>query len=140
VFHLGLFVILFGAVGHGLIWGRFFGVTWRGLPPGVLMWATVITLGTLAVLAVNHLANPGMRVLGTPWQLVAHLIVGLPLVTGLALAQGWMQPFRLALTVHILSGELLLVSIPLTRLSHVFLFFVTRTAWGLEAARRGVRP
>jgi hypothetical protein len=140
VFHLGLFVILFGAAGHGLIWGHFFGVAWGGLPAGVLMWAIMITVGALAVLAANHLANPAMRVLGTPRQLVTHLIVGLPLVTGLALAQGWLQPFRLGLTAHILAGELLLVSIPLSRLSHILFFFVTRTAWGLEAARRGVRP
>lgn len=139
-FHLGLFVVLFGGVGHGLIWGHFLGVTWGGLPAGVLMWATVITVGALAVLAVNHLANPAMRVLGTPRQLVAHLMVGLPLVTGLALAQGWLQPFRLALMIHILCGELLLVFIPVSRLTHMLLFFVTRTAWGLEAARRGVRP
>jgi hypothetical protein len=61
-------------------------------------------------------------------------------LTGLALTQGWLEPFTVAMTVHILSAELLLVSIPLSPLSHVLLFFVTRTAWGLEAARRGVRP
>lgn len=140
VFHLGFFVTLFGTSGHGLIWDHFFGVSWAGLPAGVLTWSAAITLVALAVLVVNHLANPAIRVLGAPRQLVTHLIVGMPLVTGLALVRGWLQPFTVAMTVHILSAELLLVYIPLSRLSHILLFFVTRTAWGLEAARRGVRP
>jgi hypothetical protein len=140
VFHLGFFVTLFGTSGHALIWDHFFGVSWTGLPAGVLTWSAVITLAALVVLVVNHLVNPAMRVLGSPRQLVSHLIGGLPVVTGLALTQGWLQPFTLGMTVHILSAELLLVCIPLSRLSHILLFFVTRTAWGLEAARRGVRP
>lgn len=140
VFHLGFFVTLFGTSGHGLIWDHFFGVSWTGLPTGLLAWSAAITLAALVVLVVNHLANPALRVLGTPGQLVTHLIVGLPLLTGLALTQGWLEPFTVAMTVHILSAELLLVYIPLSPLSHVLLFFVTRTAWGLEAARRGARP
>lgn len=140
LFHLGFFTALFGTSGHALIWDHFFGVSWTGLPAGVLTWSAMIMLAALVVLVVNHLANPAMRVLGSPRQLVTHLIVGLPLLTGLALTQGWLEPFAVAMTVHILSAELLLVYIPLSPLSHVLLFFVTRTAWGLEAARRGVRP
>jgi len=140
VFHLGFFVTLFGTSGHGLIWDHFLGVSWTGLQTGLLAWSAAITLAALVVLVVNHLANPAVRVLGTPGQLVTHLIVGLPLLTGLALTQGWLEPFTVAMTVHILSAELLLVYIPFSRLSHVLLFFVMRTAWGLEAARRGVRP
>jgi nitrate reductase gamma subunit len=140
VFHLGFFVTLFGTGGHGLIWDHFFGVSWTGLETGLLAWSAAITLAALVVLVFNHLTNPAVRVLGTPRQLVTHLIVGLPLLTGLALTQGWLEPFTLAMTVHILSAELLLVYIPFSRLSHVLLFFVMRTAWGLEAARRGVRP
>ena len=140
VFHLGFFVVLFGSGGHSLIWDHFFGVSWAGLPARVLTWSAVATVAALAVLVLNHLVNPAMRVLGTPWQLVSHLIIGLPLVTGLALTRGWIEPFTLALTLHVLSAELLLAYIPLSRLSHIVLFFVTRTAWGLEAARRGVRP
>jgi hypothetical protein len=36
-----------------------------------------------------------------------------------------------------LAGELMLILIPLTRLSHAVLFFFSRAATGIEIGRRG---
>jgi len=39
--------------------------------------------------------------------------------------------------IHILSGELMLLLIPFTKLSHFVLFFLSRGATAIEFGRRG---
>ena len=39
--------------------------------------------------------------------------------------------------IHMLSGELMLILIPFTKLSHYILFFFSRGATGIELGRRG---
>jgi hypothetical protein len=39
--------------------------------------------------------------------------------------------------IHILTGELMLILIPFSKLSHWILFFVSRSVIGIEFGRRG---
>jgi hypothetical protein len=39
--------------------------------------------------------------------------------------------------IHMLTGELMLILIPLTRLSHAILFFFSRGSTAIEFGRRG---
>jgi nitrate reductase gamma subunit len=60
-----------------------------------------------------------------------------PFVTGL-LARYEVGNYSFWLLAHILSGELLLVAIPFTKLSHIVLFFATRAQLGMDyAIKRG---
>ncbi len=54
-----------------------------------------------------------------------------PLVTGL-LARYQIGDYSFWLNAHILTGELVLLAIPFTKLSHVFLFFASRAQLGMD--------
>jgi len=58
-------------------------------------------------------------------------VVALPFLTGF-LAYHQLGPYRPMLILHILTGEIMLVAIPFTRLSHMFFFFFTRAYMGSE--------
>jgi len=58
-------------------------------------------------------------------------VVMLPFLTGF-LAYHQLGPYRPMLILHILAGEIMLVAIPFSRLSHMFFFFFTRVYMGSE--------
>ena len=61
----------------------------------------------------------------------------LPFATGIMAYHQW-GPYELVMVLHVLSGVLLLVLIPFSKLAHMVLFFFTRAIIGFEmGARRG---
>jgi nitrate reductase gamma subunit len=58
-------------------------------------------------------------------------IVVAPFVTGFLAYHQWLG-YKFWLILHILSGEIMLVAIPFTRLSHMFFFPMTRGYLGSE--------
>jgi nitrate reductase gamma subunit len=68
------------------------------------------------------------------------VITGLPFLTGYWLTHGTLDAVlsRYSMQIiHTLSGELMLVMIPLSKLSHLVLFFFSRGASAVEFGRRG---
>ena len=59
------------------------------------------------------------------------LIVLLTFLTGF-MAHHQMMEYKPLLTLHILFGELMLIAVPLTRLSHMLYFFFSRAYMGSE--------
>jgi hypothetical protein len=58
-------------------------------------------------------------------------VVMLPFLTGF-LAYHQLGPYRPMLILHMLAGEIMLIAIPFTRLSHMLFFFFTRAYMGSE--------
>jgi nitrate reductase gamma subunit len=118
-------------VGHTVVLKEAFGFYWPAMPnvaADALSWVVVIT-GLLLIL--RRYGIPEVRVLSTSKEYGLVLLAMAPFVTGLLAAMGGEQ-YRLWLTLHVLSGELWLLLIPFTRLSHAILFFCSRTQLGMD--------
>ena len=59
------------------------------------------------------------------------LITMAPFITGL-LARYQVGDYSFWITAHVLTGEIVLLAIPFTKLSHVFLFFASRAQLGMD--------
>jgi nitrate reductase gamma subunit len=130
-FHICLLITPLFCLSHVILWHEAWGIGWWTLPGGVADTMTIVVISACLYFFVRRLVQRDVAYLTTPLDLVLVVLVGLPFVTGF-----WAQHFSLAgqwmSVLHVLSGELLLIAIPFTRLSHLLFFFLTRSYMGSE--------
>ncbi|MGD9298197.1 MAG: hypothetical protein PVG09_00715 [Thiohalocapsa sp.] len=139
IWHIGFIVALLLFIPHVELIKSTFGIAWPALPNPVVDAVTAITLLGLLAALVHRLAHPVKRFLSTPED---YLIWG---VTFLVMLTGWLayhriiNPYPLALGIHILAAEIFLVVLPFTKLTHIFTAFVARYYNGAIFGRKGVQ-
>jgi nitrate reductase gamma subunit len=136
-YHIGLFilVLLFGP--HIVFLGSFLGVTWPGLPSGLITVISVLTLTLFLAVLFRRLTHPVLRMLSNFDDYFSWLVTALVLVTGLAATAHIGAPYETLLAVHILSVDLLLVWFPFGKLMHAFYLVPSRAINGALLARKG---
>jgi nitrate reductase gamma subunit len=137
VFHIGLFIILFGGAPHILVIQEISGLSWPGLPKGVIVLTSGITLAALILLMLRRLTQPVLKLLSTPDDYISWLIVFMPVLTGILLSGETMASYGALLTVHILSIEALMIWLPFGKLIHVAFVFAGRGVMGYNFSRKG---
>ncbi|MCG8688007.1 MAG: hypothetical protein MI892_24245 [Desulfobacterales bacterium] len=130
-FHLGAILVPLFLTGHALFMEaklgfHFFTLSaWLG---DFLSWTAVVA-GTFLLL--RRLVLPEVRILTDLKDYLILLISMAPFVTGL-LCRYQVGDYGFWLNMHILCGEIVLIAIPFTKLSHVFLFFASRAQLGMD--------
>ena len=139
VFHVCLFAVPLFLAAHNMLWQEAFGISLWSIPD---LWAdmlTIILIGCAIFLFVRRLVRPEVRILTTLWDYTLLVLTALPFVTGFLAYHQW-GAYEVMLNLHVLSAEVLLIIIPFTKLSHILLFFFTRSFIGFEmGGRRGAR-
>ena len=138
VLHIGFFIVLFFYGPHIALFQRALGISWPGLPSGVIDAVGAITILSLVAALVFRLNNKVIRFLSTTGDYLAWLVTLLPVLTGYLAYNHLLLPYTLMLAFHLLSVELLLVVAPFTKLTHMFSFATARWYQGYQAGRRGV--
>ena len=147
VFHLGLAIIVFGFLPHIVFITRLTGISWPALPNGIVYLVAAITIMSLLIAFMVRINNPVLALLSNFDDYFSWLVTMLPLATGMvalgalgesASALGASQN-GVAVAVHLLSFELLLIWLPFGKLAHAVLVFVSRGTTGSQFARKGAR-
>ncbi len=143
-YHIGLAVVVFGFVPHIAFVKRLTGLSWPAVPGWVFgVAATVMLFGLLFALMLRF-ASPPQRVLSGFDDYASWALTVLPFLTGMAaiyLPLDASYPVRsehpVALAIHLLSFELLLLWFPFGKLSHAFLLFASRGVTAAALTRKG---
>ncbi len=138
LFHLGLFVVLFLGAPHELVWKSLLGFGWATLPLPIVDWLAAAAIVGLLLILINRMVNPVLRLLSGPAEYFAWLLVFLPMVTGYMLTHHLWFPYDELFSLHMLSVDVLLIWIPLSRISHFMFYFFSRAVHGVEFGKRGV--
>ena len=88
------------------------------------------TLAALFIL-LRRIALPQVRILTSAYDLLLLAIAVAPFLTGF-LAYHQVGDYKFWLILHILCGEIMLIAIPLTKLSHFLMFFLSRAQIGMD--------
>ena len=134
-YHIGLALVVFGYAPHIAFIERHLGVSWPALPEPVFYVAAGVTIVTLLIALLRRLTEPVLRLLSGFDDYFSWFVTMAPMLTGMALIGGAVQPVPLA--VHLLSLELLLVWLPFGKLAHAALVFVSRWRTGVDFTRKG---
>jgi nitrate reductase gamma subunit len=138
LFHLGLFAVIFLGTAHMLVWKSLLGFGWPTLPLPIVDWLAAAAIVAMLILLVNRIVHPVLRLISGPAEYLAWLFVFLPMITGYALTHHLGPPYEVMFSLHMLSVDLLLIWIPLSRISHFIFYFFSRAIHGQEFGKRGV--
>jgi nitrate reductase gamma subunit len=139
LFHIGLVGVPLFLVGHAVIFKERWGVNWPTMSMGMADILTIAVMVTAVMIAIRRLGLPEVRIVTTLYDYFLIVVSVTPFVTGF-LAVHQAPAYNLWLIAHVLSGELLLVLIPATKLWHVVGFFLSRGQLGADfGIKRGYK-
>jgi nitrate reductase gamma subunit len=142
IFHLCLIVVPIWLSSHIILWEESrFEWSWAPIPDGLADWMTLILLGIAIFFLLRRIFSADIRLLSSFSDYLLLVVTTLPFMTGYFVTHGTLENVGFLgdnmQLIHMLSGELMLILIPFTRLSHAFLFFFSRASTGIEFGRRG---
>jgi nitrate reductase gamma subunit len=92
---------------------------------------TFIVIGACIFFLVRRLKSPEVQFVTYASDYVILAIVAAPFITGFIAYHQWIH-YQFFLNFHILTGEIMLMAIPFTRLSHMVFSPFTRAYMGSE--------
>lgn len=139
VFHTFLFLTPVFLLGHNILLDQFWGLSFWSLPESVADFSAVVLLICAAFFLGRRLFLARVRVITTFYDYLVLWLAAAPFLTGY-LAYHQCFGYRAIMTAHVLTGEVLLITIPFTKLGHMLFFFLYRFLIGSEySLARGER-
>jgi nitrate reductase gamma subunit len=130
-FHICLIVTPVFLLAHVILWDEAWNVSWWSLPDSLAQFMTLIVIGSCIFFLVRRIVSPEVNYVTSASDYVILAIVAAPFVTGFLAYHQWFG-YQFFTIFHIFSGEVMLVAIPFTRLSHMLLSPLTRAYMGSE--------
>jgi len=138
VFHFGLLIAIFFFAPHIEFFRSMTGSSWSNLPNALVDASVVAAIVALGVLLAHRLNYPVKRLLSGFGDYLAWAVTLLPLLTGYLAYHHLFIEYTLMLALHLFSVEMLLVTLPFTKLFHTFSLFISRWYNGDFFGRKGV--
>ena len=131
IFHICLIVAPLFLLGHNILLDQAWRLSLFSFPEP---WSDVLTLVILicgAYFLGRRLFLPRVRAITSIYDYIVLLIAIAPFLTGFLAYHQWLD-YRTVIFLHILSGEVTLITIPFTKLGHMLFFFLYRFFIGSE--------
>jgi len=106
-------------------------VSWWSVPDQVADILTLIVIASCIFFLIRRILAPEVKFATTASDYVILTIVAAPFVTGFLAYHQWFG-YQVVTILHVLSGEIMLMAIPFTRLSHMLFSPFTRAYMGSE--------
>jgi nitrate reductase gamma subunit len=143
-FHVAIIVVPVFLAGHIALWKAGIGLSWPAISRQVADVLTVVAIGTAVLLVVQRLSARDTRSLGRFQDYALPVVIAVPFISGFLVMHPALNPFSYdaTLLVHVTTADVLLVLIPVTKLSHLVLLpatqLVSELAWHFppDAGRR----
>ncbi|MDY6972561.1 MAG: nitrate reductase [Thermodesulfobacteriota bacterium] len=130
-FHICLLLTPVFLLSHIILWDESWNISWWSLPDAVADIMTLTVICSCIFFFVRRLKSPEVRFVTSASDYILLAVVALPFVTGFFAYHQWLH-YQFFLILHMLSGEIMLVAIPFTRLSHMLFAPFTRAYMGSE--------
>jgi len=130
-FHICLIITPFFLMPHIILIQQAWKISWWALPKSVADTMTLIVVIACLFFLIRRVTNPTVKFVTFVSDYVLLAIAFLPFFTGF-LAYHHLLHYKTLPLLHILCGEIMLMAIPFTRLSHMLFFVFTRGYMGSE--------
>jgi len=136
IFHICLIVVPIWFSGHITLWQESrLEWSWSAIPDGLADWMTIVFLGIALFFLLRRIISADIRLLSTFSDYFLLVVTALPFLSGYFVTHGTLDGIGFLgdnmQVIHMLTGELMLILIPFTKLSHYILFFFSRGAAGI---------
>jgi nitrate reductase gamma subunit len=130
-FHICLLVAPIFLLAHVILWDESFNISWWSLSDGVADIMAIIVIVACGYFLWRRLTQPEVKFVTSASDYLILSIVAAPFITGFLAYHQWVE-YKFILILHIISGEIMLVAIPFTRLAHMIYSPFTRAYMGSE--------
>ena len=131
VFHICLLFTPLFLQGHNILMKERWGISLWSLPEGLTDLMTIAVIIAAVGFVLRRIALPEVRIITTAYDYLIIAIAAAPFITGF-IAYHQFGNYNFWLILHVLTGEIMLVAIPFTKLSHFLLFFLSRAQLGMD--------
>ncbi|MBU2054150.1 MAG: hypothetical protein KJ936_05630 [Proteobacteria bacterium] len=131
VFHVCLILAPIFLLGHNMLLDQSWGLSLWSLPESFTNGLTIVVLICAAFFMMRRLFLARVRAITSFHDYFVLLIAVAPFLTGFLAYHQWFD-YRIVMILHILAGELMLITIPFTKLGHMLFFFLYRFFIGSE--------
>lgn len=138
VWHVGFLIALLLFIPHIELINSILGITWPGLPNPVVDAVVAVTIVALVASLIHRVSHSVKKHISTFEDYLVWVVTFLPLITGYLAYHRLINPYPLALGLHIFSVEIFLILLPFTKLTHIFTAFIARWYTGATFGRKGV--
>ncbi len=123
LFHIGLIIVPIFLFAHVQLWKEAVGVSWLTLPFSWAFWLTLSTIVFTITLIMGRIVIRQARLLTKPQDYFWLILLLIPFVTGFICANINVSPqaYQFCMVVHVLTGDLIFVLIPFTKIAHCVL-------------------
>lgn len=138
LFHVAIIITPLFLGAHIMLWERGLGLAWPSIGAGLADTLTLIAIGATTLLIVLRTTSAASRALSRPQDYLLLLLILAIFASGYLAMHPQTNPlsYNTALLLHVLSGNLLFVLIPFTKISHVVLFpftqLISELGWALK--------
>lgn len=132
LFHIFLITTSIFLTGHMELWQESWGINWWTLPVSLGDAMTIIVLICLSLLLIRRTVQGDVKFLTSSSDYLILGLVALPFLTGFLAHHELLLEYKTMLTIHMFTGEIMLMAIPFTKLNHMIMFFLTRSHTGSE--------
>jgi len=130
-FHLGVFITPLFLVAHSVLLYESWQVEWWSLPDALADAMTLIVVLATLFFLFRRLSVPQIRKVTRPTDILLLILILICFLSAF-LAYHQLGFYHPLLVVHVISGNILLIVFPFSRLMHMILFFFTRASLGSE--------
>jgi nitrate reductase gamma subunit len=131
VFHICLILTPIFLLAHVILVDESWDLSWWTLPDPLAAIMTLMVIAACVFFLVRRLVSPEVQYVTSASDYILLAIVAAPFITGI-LVYYQLFAYQILLILHVLSGEIMLVAIPFTRLSHMLFAPLTRAYMGSE--------
>jgi nitrate reductase gamma subunit len=128
MFHIGIILVPLFLAEHIVLWEDFLGANLPSIGKAFADFLTLFTIGCILVLLTMRIFVKRQRAMSRPMDYFLLIAIFIPFLSGYLASHPGSNPFtwQAMMLVHLLSGELLFVLIPFTKLAHIVLYFFDR--------------
>ena len=130
-FHICLIITPVFLLSHAILWDESWNISLWSLSDGVADIMALVVVGSCIFFLVRRLVSPEVQYVTSASDYAILAIVAAPFITGFIAYHQWVN-YQFFMILHIISGEIMLVAIPFTRLSHMLFAPFTRAYMGSE--------
>jgi len=131
VFHICLIAAPLFLLGHNILLDQSWGLSLFSFPEFFSDVLTLVVLIGGAYFLGRRLFLARVRAISSIYDFIVLFIAVAPFLTGFLAYHQWGE-YKTIILLHILSGELMLITIPFTKLGHMLFFFLYRFFIGNE--------
>ena len=125
LFHVCLILTPLFVLGHNELFRLAYGAALPSLPEAAADGLTMLVLACCAFFLLRRLFLARVRSITTFYDYLVLALATVPFLSGF-LAYHQLLDYRTVMLVHMLSGELMLMAVPFTKLTHMIFFFLNR--------------